>query len=248
MEGIKDFLLRWDLLGFVIAAIVSLLISLIVKGTKNLIIMKRKPYNISRNTISRTVYENRRDGDFSIVVSYKGVVYEEPLTIVRIRLLNDGENDINYINQCAHPILIEAHDADVVEAFIEPSNMMIAAELDNIICNDYWLTWELLKKDEFIDLVLVVKGKDFSPEQVHMSIRAEGIDKIKAPEYHVWPQLWPQLLFLIIAAIICWFGMPKTVTFIPYIPQNVFWAGLFIMMIPLWVITVLIKRIRWERE
>ena len=240
--------MQWDLLGFTIAAVISLLISLIVKGIKNLVTMKRKPYNISRSTISRTVYENRKDGDFSIVVSYKGVVYDAPLTIVRIRLLNDGENDINYINQCAHPILIEVRDAEIVEAFIEPSNLLMDAELSSIIDNDYSLSWKLLKKDECIDFVLVVKGKDFVPEQVSFIIRAEGIDKIKAPEYHVWPQLWPHISFLVISAICCWCGMSKDVSFIPYIPQNVFWAGLFLLMIPLWIIVVLTKRIRWEKE
>ena len=47
MKSFIDFLQQWDLLGFTIAAIISLLIGLLFKGIKNLISMKRKPYNIS---------------------------------------------------------------------------------------------------------------------------------------------------------------------------------------------------------
>ena len=123
MESIKIFLEQWDLLGFVIAAVISLLIGLVYKGIKNLIIMKRKPFNISRQIINRTIYDNRNDGDFSITVSYKGKVYEDPLTLLRIRLLNDGEKDINYIRQCAKPLSIEfTKDIEVIDFFLEPSN------------------------------------------------------------------------------------------------------------------------------
>ena len=107
MESAISFLEQWDILGFVVAAIISLIIGSFYKWMENMLKRKRKPYNISRRTISRMVYDNRQDADFSISVSYKGVFYGEPLTIVRIRLLNDGENDINYIRQCEKPISVE---------------------------------------------------------------------------------------------------------------------------------------------
>ena len=102
MESIKTFLEQWDLLGFVIAAVISLLIGLVFKGVKNLVTMKRKPYNISRQTINRTIYDNRNEGDFSITVSYKGKVYEDPLTLLRIRLRGTeghGERRDRYLFQ-----------------------------------------------------------------------------------------------------------------------------------------------------
>ena len=201
MESIKTFLEQWDLLGFVIAAVISLLMGLVFKGVKNLVTMKRKPYNISRQTINRTIYDNRNEGDFSITVSYKGKVYEDPLTLLRIRLLNDGENDINFIRQCVKPLSIEV--------------------------------------DENIET---------TAENVKMTVRAEGIEKIKSPEYRVWPQLWPMLLAISIFSVLMWFTMPAEVTFIPVIPQNMFWTGLFLLMIPAYTILVLVKRIKWEKE
>lgn len=249
MESIKNFLQQWDLLGFVIAGIVSLLIGLLFKGIKNLVTMKRKPYNISRQTVNRTVYDNWHDGDFSITVSYKDKVCEDSLTLLRIRLMNDGEKDINYIRQCAKPISIEIDETvETIDVVLEPSNKEMESAITFNSANKYDLTWSLLKKDEFIDLVIVAKGKDFSAEHVKMTVRAEGIEKIKSPEYRVWPQLWPVSLAIIIAAVVSWFVMPAEVTFIPVIPQNVFWSGLFLLLLPLYVILVLVKRIQWEKE
>lgn len=249
MGSIKEFLQHWDLLGFVIAAIISLLISLIFKGIKNLVIMKRKPYNISRQTINRTVYDNRQDGDFTITVSYKDKMCEDSLTLLRTRLLNDGDNDINYIRQCAKPISIEIDETvETFDVVLEPSNKEMESAITFVSANKYDLTWSLLKKDEYIDLVIVAKGKDFSAEQVKMTVRAEGIEKIKSPEYRVWPQLWPMLLALFIMALLCWFFMPAKITFVPWFPENVFWTGVFVLLIPLFVILVLIRRIRWLKE
>ena len=249
MDSIKEFLQQWDLLGFVIAAVISLLIGLIFKGIKNLISMKRKPYNISRQTINRTVYDNRQDGDFTVTVSYKGTMCEGSVTLLRIRLLNDGENDINYIRQCAKPVSVEIDEAvDTIDMAIEPSNKEMESAITFVSDNKYDLTWSLLKKDEYIDLAIVAKGKDFSAEQVKITVRAEGIEKIKSPEYRVWPQLWPVSLAIIISAVVMWFVMPAEVTFIPVIPQNLFWSGLYLLLLPFYVILVLVKRIRWQKE
>lgn len=249
MKSIKIFLEQWDLLGFVVAAVISLLIGLVFKGIKNLVTMKRKPYNISRQTINRTIYDNRNEGDFSIIVSYRGKAYEESLTLLRIRLLNDGKNDINYIRQCAKPLSIEIDETiETIDVVLEPSNDDMECFVSFAGDNKYDLTWSLLKKDEFVDLVFVAKGKDLVAENVKITIRAEGIEKIKSPEYRVWPQLWPMLLAISIFSVLMWFTMPAEVTFIPVIPQNMFWTGLFLLMIPAYIILVLVKRIKWEKE
>ena len=247
MESIKAFLERWDLLGFVIAAIISLLIGLLYKAIKNLVSMKRKPYNLSRQTISRTVYDNRKDGDFSITVSYRGSVFDEPLTMLRIRLLNDGENDISNIQKCAKPLLVEI-DADIVDAFLEPATDGIEAKLVKVDDGKYNLTWTLLKRDEYIDIALVAKGKDFNNEHIKTSIRAEGIDKIKSPEYRVWPQLWPVIVAGAVMIAGSWFLMPSRITFIPQIPENVFWTGFSVLLVLLYIILILVNRIRWQKE
>lgn len=249
METIKEYLQQWDLLGFAIAGIISLLIGLIYKGIKNLVTMKRKPYNISRQTINRTIYDNRNEGDFSISVSYKGVVYEEPLTLLRIRLLNDGENDINYIRQCAKPISVEIEESvELIDVFLEPSNSEMESSIIKAGNNMYDLSWSLLKRDEYIDLAIVAKGKDLASNQVKTTARAEGIEKIKSPEYRVWPQLWPILLALSISALLIWLFMPAEITYIPGIPENVFWSGVIVLMMPLFIILVLVKRIKWLKE
>lgn len=249
METIKEFLQQWDLLGFTFAGIISLLIGLIYKGVMNIITIKRKPYNISRQTINRTIYDNRNEGDFSITVSYKGIVFDAPLTLLRIRLFNDGENDINYIRQCAKPVSVEVEESvKLIDVFLETSNVEMETAITDAGNNKYDLSWSLLKKDEYIDLVIVAKGKDLAANQVKMKVRAEGIEKIKSPEYRVWPQLWPVLLALLITALLSWFLMPAKITFIPWMPENVFWTGLAVLMMPMFIILVLVKRIKWLKE
>ncbi len=248
MESIKEFLVKYDLLGFLISAVISIILGLIYKGIKSFVMVKRKAYNISRQLISHMVYDNRRDGDFSITVAYKGNVYNDSLTMTRIRLSNDGENDILFNRQCAKPILIEIINADIIEVYVECVSDQIDATVSKIRDNNYNLSWNLLKRDEYVDLVVVAKGKDFNNEQVRMDIRAEGISRIKSPEYHVWPQLWPILVASIIMATILWYTTSNRITFIPMIPENVFWT-LMIFFILLWyIIIVLIKRIKWEKE
>lgn len=168
--------------------------------------------------------------------------------MVRMRLLNDGMNDINFITQCSGPRRIEVTETAIIDFCVEPSVSDIGASLVLACEGQYALSWKLLKKDEYIDLVAVVKGKDFMADQIHTSIRAEGISKIKSPEYHVWPQLWPVLLANLLCVVLCWFTMPKEITFIPYIPQNIFWAGLFALLMPIYIIMVLVKRIQWQKE
>ena len=248
METIKEILKEWDLLGFVVAAIISLIIGLVYNGIKNLVTMKRKPFNISKQTISRMVYDNRKEGGFIISVSYKGKAYDDSLTMLRIRLLNDGENDINYIRQCAKPISIEVLDAEIIDVFIEPSSDAIEASVSDICDNQFDLSWSLLKKDEYLDLVIVAKGKDFRADQVSMEVRAEGIDEIKSPEYRIWPQLGPVLAAACIWTSICWFFMPNRITYIPGIAENVFWASLSLIVFLLYTIYILVRRIRWQKE
>ena len=136
----------------------------------------------------------------------------------------------------------------MIDVYLEPSN----AEMDLTITatgnNKYDLSWSLLKRDEYIDLVIVAKGKDLAQEQVKMTLRAEGIEKIKSPEYRVWPQLWPILLADAIMVLLCWFFMSKEASIIPLIPERVLWSCLFLLFAPLFTILVLVKRIRWEKE
>ena len=77
--------------------------------------------------------------------------------MVRIRLLNDGMNDINFITQCSGPLRIEVTDASIVDFCVEPSVSDIGASLALAGEGKYVLSWKLLKKDEYIDLVAVVK-------------------------------------------------------------------------------------------
>lgn len=248
MEIVKELLKRYDMLGFVISAIISIVIGLLYKGVKSFVTLKRKPYNISRQSISHMVYDNRSDGDFSISVAYKGQVYNDPLTMIRIRLLNDGDNDISFIRQCAKPILVEITNADVIDVYVECASDEMEASVNKTKDNEFDLSWALLKKDEYVDLVVVAKGKDFNAEQINFKIRAEGISKIKSPEFHVWPQLWPIMVASIIMIAVFWFFTPAKITFLPLIPENLLWTGMVLLMMLLYIIMVLIKRIRWERE
>lgn len=249
MEHIVSFLEKWDVLGLVFAATISLIVGLIYTGIRNLVVMKRKPYNISRQIITRTVYDNRKEGDLAIIVSYKGQLYDDSLTMARLRLLNDGENDILFTYHCSSPIMVEIKDASIIDLIAEPSNAAVKPSLKQLRNNQYALSWDLLKKDEYLDLVVVTKGRDFLAEQIDIVMRAKGIDKIKSPEYRVWPQLWPILIADLLMVAAAWFGMSsRPSVIIPSVPENVFWSAFALFMLPLYIILVLIKRIKWLKE
>lgn len=246
MDSIIDFLKQWDLLGFVFAGLISLIITLIYNAIKSLVCMKRKPYNISKKLVSTTVYDNREEGDFSITVKYRGEYYNSPLTLLRIRLLNDGQNDFFFSQRCSRPICISIPDIGIVDYYTEAdSDIQPVLKCEN---GKYLLSWSLLKVDESIDLIFVAKTSKLSMSDIDFDIRADGLNRIKSPEYRVWPQLWPILLASLLMGVCFAIFAPSKPTFLPFMSERTFWLIMLAGVDLLFIILVLIQRIQWLKE
>ena len=207
--------------------------------------MKRKPYNISKKLVSTTVYDNREEGDFSITVKYRGEYFNSPLTLLRIRLLNDGQNDFFFSQRCSRPICISIPDIGIVDYYTEAdSDIQPVLKCEN---GKYRLSWSLLKVDESIDIVFVAKTSKISMSDIDFDIRADGINRIKSPEYRVWPQLWPILIASALMGLLILLIPSKSMIF-PFMSERLFCFIVVIGADLLFIILTLIRRIQWLKE
>lgn len=106
MNSIIEFLKHWDILGFVIAGFISGIIALIINGLKSLFLMKKERYCVSKRLVSSTIYQGSEDAGLKIEVSYKGKRVEKPLSVIMIKLKNDGEEDLFFLNVLAGQFLL----------------------------------------------------------------------------------------------------------------------------------------------
>ena len=247
MSGIVDFLRQWDILGFAIAGFISAVIALAFKGTKSFFVMKRKKYCISKKLLSSTVYQNMDKDGLRISISYNGRECQGPISILKIRLSNDGEEDILYSQRVSHlHLLFEDLTIIDVSAFADIDGVNPSLSLLND--NRYDLKWDLLKRDEYFYIKLVVDGEVDNICSLKFDVRADGIDNIKTPEYKAKEVMLPLLGAYALFAILVALFFPKTDMFIDIIPMKWFsLAIIFIFVLVVWI-AALNRRIKWLRE
>lgn len=247
VNSIIEFLKHWDLLGFVIAGFISVIIALIINGLKSLLIMKRERSCVSKQLISSTVYQGTEDAGLKIEVSYNGTRVEKPLSVIMIKLKNDGEEDLLFSQHFSRPIFVSAMGLDVVEMTVlselEGINPIIREESNG----KFVLSWDLLKRDESFYLKVFILGVISDMSAIKFDVRADGIDKIKTPEYRVSETMKPVLIASVLCVVLSFF-IPKDLSFIELMPMRLFMlVGLVIIDLLIWVAS-LKRRIQWMKE
>ena len=247
VNSIIEFLKRWDILGFVIAGFISVIIALIINGLKSLLIMKRERYCVSKKLISSTVYQGTEDAGLKIDVSYNGKRVEKPLSVIMIKLKNEGEEDLLFSQRFSRPIFVSALGLDVVEMTVfselEGINPSISEESEG----KFVLSWDLLKRDESFYLKVFILGVISDMSAIKFDVRADGINKIKTPEYKVSETMKPVLLASVLYVVFTLF-IPQDLSFIELMPMRLFMlVGLVIIDLLIWVAS-LKRRIQWMKE
>lgn len=247
MNSIIEFLKHWDILGFVIAGFISGIIALIINGLKSLFLMKKERYCVSKRLVSSTIYQGSEDAGLKIEVSYKGKRVEKPLSVIMIKLKNDGEEDLLFSQRFSRPIFVSAMGLDVVEMAVfsdlEGINPIIREESGG----KFALSWDLLKRDESFYLKVFILGEISDMSAIKFDVRADGINKIKTPEYRVSETMKP-VLFASALCVVFTFFIPQNLSFMELMSMRLFlWVGLVILDLLLWVVA-LKRRIQWMKE
>lgn len=246
METIKAFLERWDLLGFVVAGFIGAIIMLLIDGFKSIFSMKRKKYCISKSLVSSTVYQRMEKDGLKISVSFNDHDVEGALTILKIRLRNDGAEDLMYSQRISYLHMV-SEDLDLIDVSVVTDVAGVNPAIVAIGDGKYDIKWDLLKRDEYFYIKVVVKGEVSDMSGVKFELRADGINHIKTPEYKVSEAMIPiwGAIALVGIPIIIW---PSKDMFLGYFPMKWLYVGcLLIMALACWI-GALKQRIRWMRE
>lgn len=247
METIKALLEKWDILGFVVAGFIGAIIMLLIEFIKSLFSMKRKKYCISKALVSSTVYQQMKKDGLKISVSFNDVEIEDSLTVLKIRLRNDGAGDLMYSQRISylHMILEGLDVVDVsVETDIEGVNPHIVAVGDN----KYEIKWDLLKRDEYFYIKILAKGEIKDMSGVSFDIRADGINQIKTPEYKVVYEMIPVLGAVVIVVIPIMLFLPPGEMFINLFPMKWLYVGCEVLLVIVFLIGALKRRRQWVKE
>lgn len=247
METIKAFLERWDVLGFVVAGFIGAIIMLLIEGFKSLFSMKRKKCYISKSLISSTVYQQMKKEGLKISVSFNDKDIEGALTILKIRLRNDGAEDLMYSQRISY-LHVVLENLDLIDVSVETDVVGVNPVINAIGDGRFDVKWDLLKKDEYFYMQVVVKGEVGDMSGVKFEIRADGINQIKTPEYKVSEAMipiWGAMAIVVIPVILFW---PSKDMFLDYFPMK--WllvGGILFMALAFWI-GALKQRIRWMKE
>lgn len=182
-----------------------------------------------------------------IKVLYKDKEVDRPISIIKLCIKNDGQEDIVYSKRISK-LLLCFIDVDVLGISVISEIADVKPVVNPINDRRYEIKWDLLKRDECIIIKVVAKGNEFNLSNVKFEIRADGINEIKTPEYKVNEVMRSILLgdIAIIVAMLLFY--PSSDSFIGIMPMKVFMLIILaVMTIILWI-TALLKRIKWLKE
>lgn len=247
METIKAFLERWDILGDVVEGFSGAIITSLIGALYSKFIMKRKKYCISKALVASTVYKQTNKDGLKISVSYNDEVVDGSLTILKIRLRNDGTEDLMYSQRISRlSVILEG--LDVVDVFVESSIDGVNPSLGQIDSCKYDLKWDLMKRDEYFFISIVAKGEVNDMTGVKFDIRADGISQIKTPEYKVSEAMIPVLIGSALVTVPVTIFWPAKNMFLNIMPMKWFYFGCMVLLVLACWIAALKQRIKWMKE
>lgn len=247
MNDIFNVLNEWKIVDYVIAGAIGAVITFLFNIVVSFFRVKRKKYSLSKSLVSSYVYEHTEEEGLKIKVLYNNKEVDAPLSIMKICIKNDGMEDLIY-SKIIKSLFLYFDGIDVLGVYVSSEIVDVLPVVIPIGSEKYELKWDLLKCDECIIIKVVAKGKEMDFSKIKFEIRADGISKIKTPEYKVNEVMRPILVsdILIVVPILLFY--PSSTSFIGIMSMKVFMLLILAFMtIMLWV-TALLKRIKWLKE
>jgi len=171
--------------SIIIGAVIGAFIPVLFKWIISLFRTRKEKYHLSLCLKESASYKTMNDGDVAVDVRYKGEIYNDLLSIIEIGLVNDGLEDISYVNRFDKPILVQSCAYRIVDAqYI--GDPVIKANISQAE-DSVQIEWGLLKKDEMIVVRLVgeyLGGEEQRQERISFydslsfSVRSDCVDYI----------------------------------------------------------------------
>lgn len=185
LSGLLDIFKGIEWPSIIIGGVIGALIPVLVKWFFSLFRTHKEKYHLSLFLKESASYKTMNEGDVEVDVRYKGEVYNGSLSVIEIGLVNDGLDDISYVNRFDRPIQIQSSAYKIVDAqYIGDPEIKANISLAE---GSVQIEWGLLKKDEMIIVRLVgeyLGGEDQRKERtsfydsLSFSVRSDCVDCI----------------------------------------------------------------------
>lgn len=235
------------IVNYVIAGVIGAIIALLFKMVIHFFRIKRKKYCISKKLVSSSVYQQTYEDGLMIKVMYNNKEVDGPLSIMKICIKNDGMEDLVY-SKIIRNLFLYFDGMDVLGVSVSSEIADVQPVVIPINDVKYELKWDLLKCDESIIIKIVANGKDIDISKIKFEIRADGINKIKTPEYKVNEVMRPILVCDLIIVVLILPFYPSSDSFIGIISMKVFMLIVVVVMTVILWVSALLKRIKWLKE
>ena len=248
IKNVLDSLEPKDYVGYLVAGVIGIALSFLSKVIVSWLSARRKKYCLSKSLVSSTVYQNREEDGLKIVVTYKGQEYVDPLSVLKIRLRNDGYEDFFFSQRCSRPLYMAIDGCSLIGATAEST--MAGINPSAVLCEDnrMEITWDILKRDEFFYLKVFVTGEGVDVSRIKFDIRADGVDQIKTPEVRVRDFMIPVLVVVVIVTVPTIIFAPSSNTSGGILPLKFVLLISYAFTTLLFWVFALIERIKWLKE
>ena len=114
-------------------------------------------------------YKEKESDDVKISLSYKNEQVGNSLSVMTVRLANNGKKDIAFNQVFEDKIQIKLKNAEILDIQIEKQSDKVSASVEKSDSLGWLLSWGILKKKEIIVLKIVsVYPKEVEEENVNL--------------------------------------------------------------------------------
>ena len=141
------------LVGFLVTIIITLLLKLVAWIIQ---LIKNCRKGLSYEEVLFQAYSSKVDGKMTSTIEYDGQIVEGTLLSSKIRIKNNGKNDLADFD-IKNSLTIETIDRyQFLDVSIDPSNKKMGVN-SFVQDNQIIVNWDLLKTNEYIDLMIMAK-------------------------------------------------------------------------------------------
>lgn len=172
--------------SFLLSLAIGVLASAIVAWVVAIVSRRRSRFHLRALKQSESIYSVRKDGDIVIQVQYKGKEVKSSLIVLRLIVENDGKQDIRYDTHFSGGVCISNKYFTFIEASAKESESKPVCVIKDE--GKVFLTWDILKTGEKIELELVSKPNEKTEvraikrsiyDDLSFDLRADCLDTIK---------------------------------------------------------------------
>ncbi len=147
-----------EILRLVLIPLVVTLVGSIIYGYFS---RRKKDYKITCEQLSLRQYKEKESENVKISLSYKNEEVGDALSVLIVRLKNDGKKDISFKQIFEDKIQLKLKNAEIIDVQVENQSENVSAVVEKSEQQGWLLSWGILKKNERIVLKIVsISSKD----------------------------------------------------------------------------------------